>query len=288
MESLLRQLYQDKAGETDTLGILMVEREFLCESVTDRFDVILIVVKDIVEDPWFVKHYKYEDKKVAMHQVDRNTINCWGISGSNRRFIDWFFNGKILFDRNETVASMKDRVRQFPVGDRKKKIGIEFAKLVRRFEDSKSFYHSGNYLDAFNSIMHALHHQARLAVIESGFYPEVTVWKQVKHIEPETYKLYHELIVGNEPIEKRVELLLIANEFTIGTKMDLGCKHIIDIMKTKEESWSINELMSHYELKDYSVDLELLIEYLVQKNKIQTTLKETKAKGIYHRKYYCR
>ena len=72
------------------------------------------------------------------------------------------------------------------------KKGLEFAKLIRRYTDGRVLFENGHFLDAFNHIVHSLHHLARLEVIEQGFYPEATVWNQVKLIEPEIYKLYKE------------------------------------------------------------------------------------------------
>ena len=54
-----------------------------------------------------------------------------------------------------------------------------------------------------------------VAVIENGLFPEVTVWSQVKKIDPAIYKLYEELIISDEPLEKRLELLFLASEFFI-------------------------------------------------------------------------
>ncbi|KMR35055.1 hypothetical protein EY05_14905, partial [Staphylococcus aureus] len=71
------------------------------------------------------------------------------------------------------------------------------------------------YLDAYNHVVHALHHLARLAIIENGFHPEITVWNQVKQIEPEIFKLYEELLTSEESIEKRLELLFLASDFLI-------------------------------------------------------------------------
>ncbi|WP_209125849.1 nucleotidyltransferase-like protein [Alkalihalobacillus sp. BA299] len=288
MEVMLRQLYQDKASEPDTLGILIVEKETGLNSITDGHDVILLIIKQRGSCPWFVRHYEYSEKTVSMNTIDEVQLYRWMISGANRRFIDWVFNGKVLFDRNEYVYNMKKRINDFPFEERQQKLGIEFSKLIRRFEKAKALYQSENYLDAFNHILHALHHQARLSVIERGFYPEVTVWDQVKNIEPETFKLYHELLLGEEPIEKRVELLLIANEFAITSKAQLGSMHILKIMNSISEPWTIAQLMEHEALREYSIDLELLVQYLVEKGAIEVIKKETKAKGIFHRFYRCR
>lgn len=56
-------------------------------------------------------------------------------------------------------------------------------------------------------------------------------------------------------------------------------------MGTKEEAWTIAELMDHPELKYYSVDLGVLIEYLIEKKVIDVIKVETKGHEVYHRYY---
>jgi hypothetical protein len=285
MEDILRPLYQERASREETLGVLLVEKHKDFSPSTDHFDVILFIIVDKAESSWQVKHYEFEDKKAALHVVDLQLLNEWLMLGSHRRVVDWVVNGRVLFDRNEFVDSLKNRINDFPIAERKKKIGIEFAKLVRRFSDGKELYYAGHYLDAYNNIIHALHHLARLSVIEHGFYPEVTVWHQVKQIEPEIYKLYEELTSSEEPIHKRIELLILANEFSMSSKTELGSRHLKEIMQTRQESWSFFELMNHTEMEDYKIDLGAMIEHLIEKEYIQVVRHETKGKGIFHRTY---
>ncbi|WLD93998.1 nucleotidyltransferase-like protein [Alkalihalobacillus sp. AL-G] len=287
MEDILRPLYQERASHNETLGVLLVEKNKKYSPSTDHFDVILFIIVEHAESSWQVKHYEFEDKKAALHVVDLQQLNEWLMLGSHRRVVDWVVNGRVLFDRNEFVDALKTRINDFPIAERQKKIGIEFAKLVRRFSDGKELYYAGHYLDAYNNIMHALHHLARLSVIEHGFYPEVTVWNQVRQIEPEIYKLYEELSSSEEPINKRIELLIIANEFSMSSKTDLGSRHLKEIMSEKDDAWSFSELMDHDELSDYKIDLSSLIEHLIEKEYIQVVRHETKGKGIYHRTYKC-
>ncbi|MGP4083057.1 nucleotidyltransferase-like protein [Pseudalkalibacillus sp. R45] len=285
MEDILRPLYQERASREETLGVLLIEKNKKFSPSTDHFDVILFIIVEQADSPWQVKHYEFEDKKAALHVVTLHQLNQWLMLGSHRRVVDWVVNGKVLFDRNEFVESLKSRINDFPIAERKKKIGMEFAKLVRRFSDGKELYHAGHYLDAYNNIIHALHHLARLSVIEHGFYPEVTVWNQVKQIEPEIYKLYEELTSSDEPINKRIELLILANEFSMSAKTELGSQHLKDIMNTREGAWSFYQLMVHPEMQDYKIDLGAVIEHLIEKEYIHVIRQDTKGIGIFHRTY---
>jgi hypothetical protein len=284
MEDILRPLYQERASHKDTLGILLIEKVSTNRKLTEGFDAILFVITDS-EQEWTVKHYAFADQKAALHIVSKKQLKDWFTYGSNRKAIEWVIRGKAIFDRNEFIEQFKEDLRQFPEEDRKKKMGIEFAKLLKRQEEGKNLFHANQYLDSFNHVVHALHHLARLAVIEKGFYPEITVWDQVKKMEPEFYKLYTELVDSKEPLEKRLELMLIASEFSLSAKTKQGCRHILSVMAQKEEAWTYAELTEHEELKEYQVDLVVLLEHLIKKELINVVQKETKGKGIYHRTY---
>jgi Nucleotidyltransferase-like/Helix-turn-helix domain len=285
MEDILRPIYQERASSKSTLGILLIEKKSNVSTETDTFDYILFIIVDEAEDPVYLKHYTYKNKKAALHVVKEVQLKEWILLGTNRKVVEWIQDGKILFDRNDYLNDLKTELRDFPFNGRKLKMGIEFAKLIRRYMDGKAFFETNHYLDAYNHVVHSLHHLARLEVIKQGFYPEVTVWNQVKHIEPEIYKLYEELVNSTETLEKRLELLFLASEFLIYSRTNSGSQHLIEIIETKQKPWSIAELIDHPELAYYSVDLSLLLEYLIDKNLIKIVEVETKGHEIYHRYY---
>ena len=286
MEDVLRPIYQERASNGDTLGIILIEKKKSGAPVTDNLDaVILVIVKD-AEQPLFVKHYEYKDETAGLFVVTESLLHDWISNGTNRRVVEWLFNGKVLFDRNEYVDSLKQRLHSFPCEDRVRKMGIEFAKLIRRFIEGKDFYESKHYLDAFNHMVHALHHLGRLSVLEHGFHPEITVWNQVKKIEPQIYKLYEELVIGGESLEKRLELLFLAIEFLITERKGSGTKHLVSLLAQKSEPWAFADIINHPEVKSYAIDLGVLLEFLVEKEIVCVCNVETKGKGLYHRYYY--
>ncbi|MGD6800972.1 hypothetical protein FZC79_09645 [Rossellomorea vietnamensis] len=284
MEDILRPIYQERASHPDTLGVLMIDQRQKASPLTDTFDIVLLIIVKESETPVFIKHYSYEQQKAALHIISEEKLKEWMLLGTNRKIVEWLFNGKIIFDRNEYISNLKMELRDFPFYGRKIKIGLEFSKLIRRYLDGKAFFENKHHLDAYNHVVHSLHHLARLAVIENGFHPEVTVWNQVKQIEPEIFKLYEELINSREDLEKRLELLFLASEFLIHSRLKIGSEHLISIMEEKEQ-WSFNELLEHEEVQPYSVDLSVLIEYLTEKNILQTVRVETKGQGLFHRYY---
>jgi hypothetical protein len=284
MEDILRPIYQERASQANTLSILSIEKKLHEITITDTFDTVLLVIVKELETPYFIKNYTYEHKKAALHIVREDQLKEWLLFGSNRKIVEWITQGKILFDRNEYMTGLKNELRDFPFYERKIKIGLEFAKLVRRYMEGKAFFENGQHLDAYNYVVHALHHLARLAVIENGFHPEITVWNQVRQIEPEIFKLYEELLTSEESLEKRLELLFIASEFLIHSRTSFGAAHLLEVMEDHDE-WTINELLNHPDLEHYNVDLSIMLEFLIDKNFVQVINVTTKGPGIYHRHY---
>ena len=285
MENILRPIYQEWASQPNTLGVIIIEKAKNALPVTDTFDSVLLVITKGSSLPMSVKHYEYEDKKVSLYTVTDTKIKEWILLGTNRRVFEWIINGIIVYDRNEYATNLKEELLSFPIKERSMKMGLEFAKLIRRYQEGKAFFESKHYLDAYNNVLHALHHLARLAVIEHGIHPEVTVWNQVRQIEPHIYMLYKEVAESEETLEKRLELLFLASDFLVHSRAKKGANHLIEILSEREDPWSIGEIMDHPELSVYSVDLEIMLAFLVEKQIVRVSKVETKGVGLYHRKY---
>lgn len=286
MESVLRPIYQERASQSNTLGVIIFEKKKPISPVTDNFDVILFIIVREAEEQWYVKHYDFEGKTAAMHIVDERLLNKWIETSGYRRAIEWIINGKVVFDRNEYVMGLKEKLRDFPQETRKVRMIIEFGKLIRSYRECKDLFNSKQYLDAYSNMVRSLHYLARLSVIEKGFHPEITVWNQVRRIEPEVHKLYEELIHSEESTDKRVQLMLLAVEFAINARAEMCVSHLLSVMKSNTDPWSFGELKIHPEIEPYALDLGALLEYLVEKNIIEVVKVETKGKSIYQRKYH--
>ena len=284
MEHVLRPIYQERASHPDTLGVILINKRDDAINMTDTFDSVLLIIVKEADQSIFTKHYLYGDTKMVMHIVTEKRLRKWLFIGSNRKLVDWIFFGKVLFDRNEFLYKLRSELQEFPFYGRKIKTGIQFSKLIRRYLEGKEFFERGDYLDAYNHVVDSLHHLGRLSVIDSGLYPEVTVWSQVKKIAPAVYKLYEELVMSNETLEKRLELLFLASEFLINSRTHDGAQHIVETMLSKS-IWTIQELHDHEELSYYSTDLEVLIEYLIEKGYIMVEPIIAKNETVFHRHY---
>lgn len=285
MENFLRPIYQEHASNPNTLGILIIEKTQFDSPITDDFDTILLIITDQYKQSWYVKHYEVAEKTAAIHIIEENVLLEWIDTSGYRRAVEWIIHGNSVFDRNEYIAGLKKQLQDFPCEKRNLRKVIDFGKLVKSYSEAKSLYESGELKDSNSKILNSLHYLARLSVIEKGYYPEVTVWNQVKNIDLEVYKLYEEFIESKEDLDKRIELMLIAMDFIIHNRASLSVKHLLDIMKLKETAWAYDDIKSIPMVQSYRLDLSAILSYLVEKNIIITVLEETKGVNVYQRKY---
>lgn len=269
-----------RVNDHNTLGIIFVESEIELTSV------LLKVTNGCSQKEISPLHLCMGTKSVEFHTVSKQQITRNLINGNNRRLIEWFVNGEIVMDKDNALADLKATLLEFSFDCRKYKIAIEFSRLIKNYSDGKRLYNRGHFLDAFNTILHALHHLARISIIEHGIYPEITVWDQVKQLEPEIYKLYDEMVTGEESIEKRIELLLIAINFSITSKTKHAASHLIDIIKNSKKAWSVEELLNDSELQELGYDMVYLLEYLVQKGIVDIMKVNTDDVEIFSYQYY--
>lgn len=284
MEQILRSIYQERASDPKTLGVLLVGKRREEDPMTDMFDAILLIITADETTPIYTKHYTTDVGNAAMHVISDGQLRKWLVLGSKRKVVDWLFNGTVYFDRNEYIEGMKRALTEHPYYGQKIKMGLEMSRLVRAYMEGKRFYEQENHLDAYNHVVNSLHHLARLAVIEKGLFPEVKVWNQVKRIDPAIYKLYEELVMSEEPLKERLELLFLASEFFIYNRTEKGSQHILEVMATRD-SWEIQDLHEHEELRLYSVELEVFIEFLIKRGFIKVVEMASKNNFISHRMY---
>ena len=280
MENLLRTIYQERASQPNTLGIIAVTKNELDIPITNNFDSVFLLVVQEQNEGLLVKQYQVEKEKAAIYSITMDTLVESLTFSTNKKVFEWIHYGKIIYDRNETLTRLKDQFMAYPQNRRELKMNIEYAKLIKRYKNGKALFEQENYLDAYNSVIHSLHHLARLAIIEKGFHPEVTVWKQVKDIDGQILKLYEELVFSTENLKERLELLFLASDFLIYSKLKTCMKHFFDIL-SQRDCWSATDIYAHQEVQPYAIDLDTLLEYLIEKKVLHFELEGTKNDKIY-------
>lgn len=280
MEYATRTIYSEYAALKTTLGIIEVKKKRPRDPLTDQSDRLLIVIEAKEESLWTVKHYQIGQEKIILHLVSDSMMDRWILMNENRRAIHWIEDGMVLFERNSFLLDLRQRLRNFSNEEQCLQLSLAFAKLLRRFEDGRSLFLQGEHQDAFTQIHHALTHLARLSVLEAGTHPEIVLWKQVRTLDLEIYKLHEELVSGQESLEQRIHLVIIGIEHLIQSKVLPGTLLLLQTMQQREEPWSFSELMDHPTLQALKVDLGSIIGFLVRKGYVRSVIRPTKGVGV--------
>ncbi|WP_214850144.1 nucleotidyltransferase-like protein [Exiguobacterium sp. s193] len=280
MEQATRTIYSEYAAYRETQGIIAVEKRQPKDSLTDQFDTLLLVVTRDPSIEWTVKHYRLDTLKVSLHLVHEDVLSRWIVLNANRRAVHWISEGTIIFERNDYLTDLKRRLLNFPEAERCLQMSLSFAKLLRRFQDGRNLFSRGNHYDAYTHVHHALHHLARLSVLEKGAHPEIVVWEQARLDDPEVYKLYEQLLLSEETLELRVHLALIGLEHLLQSKVMSGGKYLFEVMRERITPWTMHELMEEERLQELKVDLGSLIDFFIRKGLIRISYHQTKGTGV--------
>jgi hypothetical protein len=254
----------------DLIGVMLIDNPYRYNPLIDGLDLLLLAVVER-DDAHVrsVRHIRTGGKRVQIRTVAAAVLDEWIAGVENRSIIPWIVRGELLMDRDGYLERVKQRVIDFPEELRGQKLAAEFSAFLRTFLQAKQDLQDGNVLDANSNVLAALHHWAHISLIEDGVHPELTVWAQMKKYNPGIYKLYEELTTSMESLEKRVQLVLLACEFHVMSKMKSCCRLLLDIIESREEPWSVGELMARPELKALRLDLSLLLRKLVTRGLIR-------------------
>jgi hypothetical protein len=269
MQSINKQLAEKLKGGQDVLSATAIHNPAPVSALTDGYDILLLVITNRIAASNQLFHYIKDGYRIQERWIDPESLEHWILHGSNRSIIHWILRGEILLDRDTYLESLRHRMLEFPSQLRELRLLIEFTQFLRSYLQSKEHLLEGQLLDAYNNILEALHHWARIVIIEEGIHPEVTVWQQIKSINPGVYKLYEELTLSKETLKQRVQLVLLASEFSVMSKMEKCCKPLLTILGSRPEAWSLNELQQQTELRDIRAELPLLIDKLLKKSLIK-------------------
>lgn len=252
----------------------------------DGFDMLLLIITN--DKTLDTSHYIKDGMTIQERWISPEHLERWIVSGKNRRIIQWILSAEIIIDKHAYIEQLRQRLMRYPQAMREQKLFIEFCDFLRRYLQSKQYVEQGQTLDAYSNVLGALHHWARICIIESGQHPELLVWKQLKQINLGVYKLYEELTQSLESLEQRVRLVLLACEFNVISKMEQCCKFLLDIIKSRQTPWGAEELQDHPTLKKLDVDLALALNKLQLKSLVQQVpVPVEHNKSWYELKYTC-
>ncbi|MEK3884065.1 nucleotidyltransferase-like protein [Paenibacillus sp. PL2-23] len=247
------------------LSISVIQNPYPYNPLIDGLDRLVLLVITNNSTSSAARHIKLGEERIAIRMVDKEMLEQCVTSGANRNIIEWIVRGEIVLDREGYLANVRERLLLFPESMREQKRFIEFTGFLRTYLQAKQNLADGNLLDAYSHILTALHHWAHIVLIEEGLHPELTVWQQLRRVHPGIYKLYEELSASPETLEQRVQLVLLACEFSVMSKMKECCALLLNLMVDREEPWSISELQVHPDIRELHVDVSLVVQKLVQR-----------------------
>jgi len=189
--------------------------------------------------------------------------------GLDEKLAHMLAKAEILIDKDGYMKQIKQRLFRLSDSLQKKLICREYSRLLLFFHEAKEWLQQGLTLDAYHSFVRALYAWARLIVYEMGEHPQAALWSQVKQLDSSVYKLYEELSMNDETLEKRIELLVLAIEFAITSRMKDSVRFLIELMETKEGPWRLQDLMNHPAVQNVDIEIPVLIDKMVQRSFIQ-------------------
>ncbi|MED4752764.1 hypothetical protein [Brevibacillus choshinensis] len=201
---------------------------------------------------------------ISMWQLEKGTIY-----GLDEKLAHMLARAEILIDKADYMRQIKQRLFRITDSLQKKLICREYSHLVLFFHEAKEWLQQGLTLDAYHAFVQALHAWARLIVYEMGEHPQAALWVQVKRLDSSVYRLYEELSMNAETLEKRIELLVLAIEFAVTSRMKESVRYLMELMETKVGPWRLQELMNHPAVQAADIQIPSLIDKMVQRSFIQ-------------------
>ncbi|MFC5468592.1 nucleotidyltransferase-like protein [Cohnella suwonensis] len=255
--------------EEGLVSFLLVGNPFSYQPLIDGMDRLALVVKNAADPAKETEHWMWNEHRILVRRVTPEQLESWIVSGSNRNVIYWLLQGDDLIDQDGYLAKLRTRLMDWSPVMRERKLLSEFSRFVRSYLQAKQDLKDGQALDAYSNVLSSLHYWAHIVLVEEGMHPELTVWEQMRRVNPGIYKLFEELTTSRETLEQRVQLVLLACEFSMLNKMESSCALLIRLIESRTEGWTPAELKLHPDLAGLSLELSVLLQKLVSRGCIR-------------------
>lgn len=255
--------------DEDTLGVVVYQQydHKFQGSFFHDFELLLLVVQ--VSEQSLVKHVMFGEKRCQVLYVGLKSLRRWLIAGEKNDLFKCLLEGDIILDTDECLANLCLEFEEFNQPLRDQEMFLEFSRFLKLYLEAKHYMGEGHIMDAYDSVIHSLHHWARIELIERKIRPQANVWEQVRGLNTAVHKLYEELTVSKETLKQRVELVLLGCEFSVLSKMAECSTLLIRVMGSRAKPWSIGELIQHPELELMGAELPLVLRKLVYRSYIK-------------------
>ncbi|MFC3749860.1 nucleotidyltransferase-like protein [Paenibacillus sp. GCM10012306] len=230
------------------------------------FDMVVLMLHEGQEKERLVSQTIAGERRTHSLHVGMSALERAVMAGDNNELLTSLMSGEIIWDPKGILEDMRQEITRFSAPLKDRVLLMEFARFLHMYVKAKRYMDAACIMDAYNCILMALYHWARIEVSESGSFPEPAVWDQVKKMNTPVHKLYEELTVSTETLEQRVELILLACDFSIMSKMVDCCSLLLSILQSRKEPWGIAELLQQSGLKPLEAELPLVLRKLASRS----------------------
>lgn len=210
------------------------------------------------------------EQKISVWELERGVVR-----GLDERMVGILQRAEVVWEKEGYVNQVKTRLCRMTGDLQKKQMCSEYSRLLRFFYETKEYLQQGMVMDAYHALVMALQAWARHIVYEAGEHPSGALWSQVKQLDPSVYKLYEELSLNAEALNKRIELLVLAIEFWLSSNLKESVRFLLEVMATRKTPWRLPELIQHPEIKQAGIEIPFLLEKMVQRSLIQEVVIST-------------
>ncbi|CAI6080258.1 nucleotidyltransferase-like protein [Cohnella sp. JJ-181] len=265
-------------------GLLLVKNLEGSPSLIDGMDRMILALYDEghIEGKALLEHWKWSDMTIMVRRSTPERLNAW-IAGGERAqpFMQWMDFGEVLLDRDGYLSRTRELLGRWPVPLRERRLIAEYSRFLSDYLQAKQSLKDRHVLDAYSNILSALNHWAHIVIIEETQHPEPSVWEQVRRVNPGIFKLYDELTSSGETMEQRVNLVILAVEFAVLTKMKSSSSLLLRILQSRSEPWSLSELQHHPDLADLHLELSPLLRKLAHRGYVAEITRGVREHGLH-------
>ncbi|GAA4722393.1 nucleotidyltransferase-like protein [Brevibacillus fulvus] len=268
----------------DVLSVLAITQPEQNGLFADGAHRIYLVISDRPGANWSTNYFVFAGCPIVEHRFSRWQIERWAMHGLDEQMARLFASARIVHDDGDYMKRKREQLLKLPSHLQKLQICKEYSLFLRFFTEAKELFRKGHILDCFLSLQQSLRRWARLVAYEMNEYPDHSVWMQIKQFDSAVYKLYEELVIGNEPLAKRIELLMIPIEVGLLAKLEPSSQYIIDILGTRNKPWLLSELFRLPQIDGSGIELHLLLDKMVKRSLVQEII--LSGAGDYSEKAY--
>lgn len=274
METTFFSFWNKEKSGRHAIGAVVYRQEgstFNGSLLHDLELLILVICETVGPSDNYIEHFINGSTQYQMRYIGIEELKHWAVAGDRREIVRCFLRGEVIWDVRGELAALREELKHFGDGMREARKLKEFAKFLRNYVEAKQFAREHDFLDAYYRGIQALKHYARIELIDHGLAPENCIWEQLRDMNTVVYKLFNELTDNKETLEQRIELVLLACDFFLMSRMEDCCAVLLKLLGSRREAWSIKELIDRPELAHVKEELPMVIRKLVYRSLVKQT-----------------